>query len=73
MKNGLIKKGSIIEITLNAKEAEKFLVAYYGIFKLKKEGEIDLPTQAIDAIGVVYDKITEFMNEHDLVNIKKDG
>ena len=70
MIKGLIKKDAIIEITLNAEEAEKFIVAYYGVFKLQQEKKIDLPVQAIDAIGVVYEKITEFVNEHDLGNIK---
>ena len=70
MIKGLIKKDAIIEITLNAEEAERFIVAYYGIVKLQQERKIDLPVQAIDSIGVVYEKVTEFVNEHDLGNIK---
>jgi len=70
MIKGLIKKDAIIEITLNAEEAEKFIVAYYGVFKLQQEKKIDLPVQAIDAIGVVYEKVTEFINQHDLGNAK---
>lgn len=70
MIKGLLKKDAIIEISLNAEEAEKFIVAYYGIFKLQQEKKIDLPVQAIDAIGAVFDKVTEFINEHNLGNIK---
>lgn len=71
MKKRLIKEDAIIEITLNAKEAEKFIVAYYGIFTLKQKGKIDLPVPAVDAIGAVYEKITEFVNEYNLGNINK--
>ena len=70
MIKGLLKEDAAIEITLNAEEAEKFIVAYYGIFKLQQEGKIDLPVQAVDAIGTVYEKVTEFINEHNLGNIK---
>jgi hypothetical protein len=70
MIKGLLKEDAAIEITLNAEEAEKFIVAYYGIFKLQQEGKIDLPGQAVDAIGAVYEKVTEFINEHNLGNIK---
>jgi hypothetical protein len=70
MIKGLLKEDATIEITLNAEEAEKFIVAYYGIFKLQQEGKIDLPVQAVDAIGAVYEKVTEFINEHNLGNIK---
>ena len=70
MIKGLLKEDAAIEITLNAEEAEKFIVAYYGIFKLQQEGKIDLPVQAVDAIGAVYEKVTEFINEHNLGNIK---
>ena len=73
MKKRLIKEDAIIEITLNAKEAEKFIVAYYGIFTLKQTGKIDFPTQAVDAIGVVYEKITDFINLHNLGNIKAES
>jgi hypothetical protein len=69
----LIKEGAIVEISLNAEEAEKFIVAYYGIFKMQQEGKIDLPVQAVDAIGVVYEKITEFINECNLGNIKAES
>jgi hypothetical protein len=70
MIKGLLKEDAAIEITLNAEEAEKFIVAYYGVFKLQQEGKIDLPVQAVDAIGAVYEKVTEFINEHNLGNIK---
>ena len=70
MIKGLLKEDAAIEITLNAEEAEKFIVAYYGIFKLQQEGKIDLPVQAVDAIGAVYEKVTDFINEHKLGNIK---
>ena len=43
MIKGLIKDDAIIEITLTAEEAEKFIVAIYGIHKLQQEGKIDLP------------------------------
>ena len=69
MIKGLIKEDAIIEINLNAEEAEKFIVAHYGIFKLQNEGKIDLPVQAIDALDVVYQKVAEFINEHNLGNI----
>ncbi len=73
MIKGLIKEDAIIEINLNAEEAEKFIVAHYGIFKLQHEGKIDLPVQAIDAIGVVYEKVAEFINEHNLGNIQAES
>ena len=73
MIKGLIKEDAIIEINLNAEEAEKFIVSHYGIFKLQNEGKIDLPAQAIDAIGVVYQKVAEFINEHKLGNIRAES
>ena len=73
MIKGLLKEDAAIEITLNAEEAEKFIVAYYWIFKLQQEGKIDLPVQAVDAIGAVYEKVTEFINEHNLGNIQAES
>ena len=73
MIKGLIKEDAIIEINLNAEEAEKFIVAHYGIFKLQNDTKIHLLVQAIDAIGVVYEKVAEFINEHNLGNIQAEN
>lgn len=73
MIKGLIKEDAVIEIRLTAEEAEKFIVTYYGIYKLQQEGKIELPVQAIDALGVVLEKVAAFINLHNLGNIQAES
>ena len=62
----LIKDGAVIEVKLTGEEAEDFVTAYYAIHRMTEEGVIDLAEPFQSALGSVYDKIVNYINEHRL-------
>ena len=62
----LIKKDAVVTVILGAEETEKFCTAFYRITRMKQEGTIDLPEWMDNGIVVVYDKIANYINEHNL-------
>jgi hypothetical protein len=61
-----IKDEAVVTVILGAEETEKFCTAFYGITRMIQEGVINLPEWMERGVGVVYDKITNYINEHNL-------
>ena len=66
MPEKLIKEDAILTIILNAEEAEKFIVAFYAIQKMRQDGATNLPEWMEDGLAIVYDKIADHINKHNL-------